>query len=152
MKIKKKIKKYVSLLKKAKKYSFVKNKYIKYYRNLDIKENYILLDSQHGNNINGNIFYILKELNDNKIYENYKLFLVSNANKINEVKMFLNKKNITKVEIVKLNSKKYFKLLATCKYLFNDTSFFSNFIKKEGQVYTNVWHGTPLKHLGKSIN
>ena len=152
MKIKKKIKKYVSLLKKVKKYSFVNNKYIKYYRNLDIKENYILLDSQHGNNINGNIFYILKELNDNKIYENYKLFLVSNANKIVSLRTFLNKKNINRVEIVKLNSKKYFKLLATCKYLFNDTSFFSNFIKKEGQVYTNVWHGTPLKHLGKSTN
>lgn len=151
-KIKRKIKKILSLFKKVKKYSFTKNKYIKYYRKLDIIDNYILLDSQHGNNINGNIYYILKELNDNKIYENYKLFLVVNANKINEVKIFLNKKNITKVEIVKLNSKKYFKLLASCKYLFNDTSFFSNFIKKDGQVYTNVWHGTPLKCLGKSMN
>ena len=131
-KIKKKIKKILSLFKKIKKYPFAKNKYIKYYRKLAIKENYILLDSQHGNNINGNIYYILKELNDNKIYENYKLFVVVNANKIVEVKTFLNNKNINKAEVVKLNSKKYFKLLASCKYLFNDTSFFSNFIKKEG--------------------
>lgn len=151
-KIKKKIKNILSLFKKIKKYPFAKNKYIKYYRKLAIKENYILLDSQHGNNINGNIYYILKELNDNKIYENYKLFVVVNANKIVEVKTFLNNKNINKAEVVKLNSKKYFKLLASCKYLFNDTSFFSNFIKKEGQVYTNVWHGTPLKCLGKSTS
>lgn len=151
-KVKKKIKKILSLLKKVKKYHFAKNSYIKYYRNLPIKENYILLDSQHGNNINGNIYYILKELNDNEIYNNYKLFLIVNTKKIESVKNFLKLKNINKVELVKLNSRKYFKLLASCKYLFNDTSFLTNFIKKDGQVYTNVWHGTPLKCLGKSVN
>ena len=43
------------------------------------------------------------------------------------------------------------KTYETAKYLFNDTSFLWYFVKKEGQVYFNTWHGTPFKTLGKSI-
>ena len=59
-KIKKKIKNILSLFKKIKKYPFAKNKYIKYYRKLAIKENYILYPTA------------LEAIKDEKLWENMR--------------------------------------------------------------------------------
>lgn len=150
--MKKKIKKIFKMIKKVNISYILKTVYVSYYRKLSIIDNYVLLDSQHGKNINGNIYYILKELNDNKKYENYKLFLMVDKNCYDKQLAFLRNKNINRVELVKYGTRKYYKLHASCKYLVNDTSFVNFYIKKEGQVYLNVWHGTPLKYLGKSMN
>lgn len=150
--MKSKLKKIFRMIKKVNINYILKTIYIKYYRKLSIIDNYILLDSQHGKNINGNIYYILKELNDNKKYDNYNLFLMVDKKCYHKQLEFLNLKNIKKVKLIKYGTKKYYKLHACSKYLINDTSFVNFYIKKEGQVYLNVWHGTPLKHLGKSMN
>lgn len=42
----------------------------------------------------------------------------------------------------------YMRYLATAKYLINNVTFPGYFIRREGQVYCNTWHGTPLKCLG----
>ena len=41
-------------------------KYIKYRKKFNIKENYVLFDSQHGNGINGNMFYNFNKGKDAK--------------------------------------------------------------------------------------
>lgn len=46
----------------------------------------------------------------------------------------------------------YLKVLATAKYLVNNSSFPVYFIKKEEQVYLQTWHGTTLKTLGKQMS
>ena len=147
-----KIRKLFRRLKKVNKEYIAKTKYIRYYKKLPIVDNAILLESQRGNNINGNIFYILKELNDNPKYHDFQLFVPVSKNKYEEFKHFLDIKEIHRANLVVMGTKEYYKLMASCKYLFNDTSFLPFFIKKEGQIYLNVWHGTPLKHLGKSIH
>lgn len=43
----------------------------------------------------------------------------------------------------------YYHALSRAGYLVNDTSFPGRFIKKEGQIYLNTWHGTPLKKMGR---
>jgi CDP-glycerol glycerophosphotransferase len=48
-------------------------------------------------------------------------------------------------------SKQWLELLATAKYLVNNTNFPWYFRKVEGQVYLQTWHGTPLKRLGRDI-
>ena len=55
------------------------------------------------------------------------------------------------VQLLDIHSKAYAKALATCKYLVNNSSFPSYFIRREGQHYMQTWHGTPLKTLGKSM-
>lgn len=150
--MKNKLKRIFKTIKKVNISYILKTVYVKYYRKLPIIDNYILLDSQHGKNINGNIYYILKELNDNQKYDNYELFLMVDKSCYQRQLEFLDIKNIKKVKLIKYGTKKYYKLLACSKYLINDTSFLNFYIKKEGQVYLNVWHGTPLKHLGKSMN
>lgn len=53
-----------------------------------------------------------------------------------------------RVRFVKRRSLGYWKALATAGYLFNNATFPPEFGKREGQVYVNTWHGTPLKSMG----
>lgn len=125
--------------------------YIKYFKKMPIIEKTVLLESSHGVNVDGNIFYILKELSTNRAYKDYKIYLVVDEQSISKIKELLKVHNFDNVDCAIIRTKKYYKLVASCKYLFNDTSFLPFFIKKEGQVYLNTWHGTPLKTLGKKV-
>ncbi len=126
-----------------------KCKYITYYESLPIQENVILLESEHGKKVNGNIFYVLKYLAQDPKYNNYKLYLSSMGRHKQTFRKFLHAHGIRNVTIVMLASDEYMRLLASAKYLINDTTFGYYFIKKEGQIYINTWHGTPLKAMGK---
>lgn len=125
-----------------------KTRYLSIYEKTPIKEKTILLESQKGKNLNGNIFYILKELMNNKEYESYKVFLSVDEKSVNKYTLLLKQYSLNP-ELVIVESVKYFKILSSAQYLITDTSFIPNFIKKEGQILLNVWHGTPLKNLGK---
>ena len=59
--------------------------------------------------------------------------------------------NYDNVIFVESFSREYFKYLSRAKYLINNVTFQSYFIKKEGQVVINTWHGIPLKNLGYDI-
>ena len=129
-----------------------KQNYIKYYDSLPIDEHSILLESEHGKKIDGNIFYLIEHLANDPIYANYKIYVSSWGRYIKAFKEKLNHHGISNVEIVLYVSDEYFKILASVKYLFNDTSFGPYFIKKKGQIYCNTWHGTPLKALGRKMS
>lgn len=127
-----------------------KQDYIKYYDELPLDEKAILLESEHGKKLDGNIFYSLRYLATDKKYRDYKIYLSSMGRHMKRFREFLEGHGINNVHIVMLASDEYMRLLASAKYLINDTSFNPYFIKKEGQVYLNTWHGTPLKTLGRS--
>ena len=130
---------------------FAKSFYLKYYKNLKIDEYSVLLESQHGAEISGNIFYIIKELITNKKYSNYKIYLSVKKQSLEKITTILKEYNFNRVNIVILKSLKYYKIISSAKYLFNDNTFLPFFIKKDGQIYLNTWHGTPLKTLGNKI-
>lgn len=48
-------------------------------------------------------------------------------------------------------SREWLNLLASAKYLVNNTSFPWYFRKVAGQIYLQTWHGTPLKRLNRDI-
>ena len=148
MKIKKKIKKVIRKLNLS---YFYQMRYIPYYKKLEINPKLIFLESQNGRTIHGNIYYIAKELNNNQDYKDYTVYLSVNPKKYSETLKFLKTKKMDKIHLIKGKCKRYFKLLASAKYLITDTSFTPNYIKKEGQVIFNTWHGTPLKTLGKKV-
>lgn len=146
---------YKALLKKARKTNKIdylsKTKYLYYYQMLAIDEKAIVLESQHGNNLHGNIFYLAKTLNDDPDYHAFKCYLIYSKRSQKQYKQLKEKYHLDHMTLVRLGSLKYYQLMASAKYLFNDTSFLPFFIKKEGQVYLNTWHGTPLKTLGKRV-
>ncbi|MDL9978500.1 glycosyltransferase [Microbacterium candidum] len=53
-----------------------------------------------------------------------------------------------RVKMVKRGSGAYWKAVSTSRYLVNNATFPPQFGKREGQIYLNTWHGTPLKHMG----
>lgn len=126
-------------------------RYLRYVKKLKIDEKAILLESQHGTEINGNMFYLLQYLATDRKYESYKIYITCRTTNIKLFEQVLEYYKIKNVTPVVLSSFRYFKLLASAKYLFNDNTFLPFFIKKSGQIYLNTWHGTPLKTLGKKI-
>ncbi len=120
--------------------------YTKYYKKSIIDNKIILLEATHGESIHGNIFYLLKELINDK---DYYIYLGVTRKHRRSIKKFLNQKGITNLTLVEVHSPLYCRILCTAKYLINDTSFPTYFIKKENQIYLNTWHGTPLKKMGR---
>ena len=127
-----------------------KQNYLKYYRELTIDEKVILLESEHGKKLDGSIFYIIKYLASSEKYREFKIYVTSLGRNLRKFSKFMEEHGISNVVPVMLASDEYMRLLASAKYLINDTSFGPYYVKKEGQVYLNTWHGTPLKTLGKS--
>lgn len=132
-------------------YWWAKCNYIKYFEDLPIEENVILMESQGATRLDGNIFYLIKYLVSCDKYNSYKIYLASWGRHARKMQKLLDQYNIERVNITIYASDEYVRLLASAKYLVNDTSFPLYYIKKEGQIYLNTWHGTPLKTLGKMV-
>ena len=111
-------------------------------------EDTVLLESKNANDLAGNLFQILKELCSEK-YKDLNVFLAVRKDCEKTIRQLTEKCNIRGYHTVRYASAKYYRLLATAKYLVEDTSFPDKFIKHEGQIYLNTWHGTPWKMMGK---
>ena len=152
--MKNKIRVILKNLKRYKNSKFTRARFIfsKYYDKLKIDKNSMLFQSYDGSSISGNPYYILLEVCSDPYYKNIKKYVVARSNMIKKIRNFLDNKKLFEVEILEIHSKKYCRILSTAKYLINNSTFSTYFIKKEGQVYINTWHGTPLKNMGKDIN
>lgn len=126
--------------------------YLKACKHKAIEPNRILLNSQQGSNLNGNMFYLLKYLCKEESFNNYEIGIAYQKKKLEKFTALLENYNINhkNIRLLPINTKEYAVYLATAKFLFNDTSFPVYFTKREEQVYVNTWHGTPLKTLGRS--
>lgn len=133
----------------SKKKDSLKPKYIGYC-NLPLDDKLVLLEGGQGTNINGNMFSMLNELNSNERWSEYKTVFVVTEDTYEKAKARMKFYGFDRVVLSVRNSNEYCKLLATAKYLMTDNSFPPYFAKREGQVFLNTWHGTPLKTLGKS--
>lgn len=151
MKIIKKLKSKVKKIRKKVKEALNFSYYTFYYYKPELKENWILIDSKNGKDLGSNLLRITEELVKNPEYKDYKVFLACGKKKQPEIEQILSTYKITGVELVRTNGRKHLKVLAMAKYLFTDTSFPLRFVKKEGQIITNTWHGTPLKFMGKDV-
>ena len=128
-----------------------KKNYIKIYEDTPIDDHTILLEASHGAVAKGNMFYLLRYLSQSEKYRDYKIYLAARGSLVKSFTNLLEGYGITNVNLTVLASEEYFRLLNGAKYLMNDTTFSPYFTKKEGQVYLNTWHGTPLKALGKGV-
>lgn len=128
-----------------------KKKFIRIYEQTPIDDHKILIEASHGAVATGNIFYILRYLAQSEKYKDYQIYLSARGRMVRPFQKLLELYGIQNVKITVLASEEYFRLLNGAKYLINDTTFSQYFMKKEGQVYLNTWHGTPLKALGKGV-
>ena len=113
-----------------------------------INEQCIILEGL-GKRPKGNMLYIAKELSKKK-YKNFKVYFSVTQENFNQSKAILRQYGLTKVIPVIAGSFEYKRVMFSAKYLFNEVDFPNWWIKKPGQIYCNIWHGTPLKRLGKA--
>lgn len=126
-------------------------RYTSYYEKLALDEKCVFVESFQGDGITGNPFYVLKEICNNKKLSDYKIYVGSVKKELVNIRRQLDAHGLKNVNVLQKHTKAYCRVLATAKYLISDVSFPTYFIKKEGQVILNTWHGTPLKGLGRSI-
>jgi CDP-glycerol glycerophosphotransferase len=53
--------------------------------------------------------------------------------------------------VVLSGTEEYFEALARCRYIVSNDDMQPEFRKRDGQVYLQTWHGTPLKKIGFDI-
>ncbi|MCD3218765.1 CDP-glycerol glycerophosphotransferase family protein [Mammaliicoccus sciuri] len=123
--------------------------YLNKIRTTKVQKNSILFESYHGVNFTGNTYAIFTKMVE--LYPKMKFYIAISNIEDPMIKWIKSNYNNPNINVVKYESRAYLKLLATCKYLINDTSFMPYFTKRDEQVYVNTWHGTPLKTLGKDI-
>ncbi len=143
----KRLKKWWKIFKKELLMSF----YTSYFYKKTVNKQWILIDSKNGKDLGSNMLRIAEELVHNPDYRAYKVFVSCNKEKRKEIKKMLATYNMNRVKLIDENSFKYAKVIALARFLFTDTSFPLWFVKKEGQIITNSWHGTPLKKMGKDV-
>ena len=117
------------------------------YTNIPLEEKTVVYEAFYGRgmlcNPNG-LFQAFRKRSDFDEYTHVWVIedFESNALIIDEYK------NMPNVKFVEYLSDEYFQYLATAKYLINNVMFPAYYVKREGQVYINTWHGIPLKTLG----
>ncbi|WP_296265262.1 CDP-glycerol glycerophosphotransferase family protein [Pseudomonas sp. UBA6562] len=124
------------------------NDYTEFYRNNLLDTHSILYESYHGASISCNPYAIFKALIDNPDFSGWThVWVINERNRIpNELRSLPN------LIFVKKESDLYRFYLTTCKYLINNSTFPTYFMRKPEQVYLNTWHGTPQKTLFKDIH
>ena len=112
-----------------------------------IRSNTALIESRSGEDLAGNMLRIAQGLQE----RNVKVYISVKEDSEEKIRAIARKAGLTKAKFVTIHTCRYYRILATAKYLFNDVSFTWRFIKRDDQVYTNTWHGTPLKCLGYDV-
>lgn len=121
-----------------------------YWRNLPIKEKSVLFESYSGNGMLCHPEAIFRHMLEQPEYKDFKFTWV--LNDIQQYQSIVNEfESEPNVSFVKYGSIEYHRRLSTSKYLVNNVSFPAPFVKRDGQVYLNTWHGVPLKKMGFDI-
>lgn len=128
---------------------FHQKRYVSYIDRLPVEEKRILLESQKGHGMEWNVIELAKELCRNPRYGEYEIWLTVSKKTKSYREAFLKEHGLERVRLVEKERRSYVKLLATAKYLVNDSEFPAFFLKREGQVYLNLWNGAAPRKSGK---
>lgn len=137
------------IIKKVRNYRANKGKFIYVHarRNKKIEKNVVLLEAVHGDTVSGHIYYLLKDIIEKGMASKVYVSLKS----MDDIEAFIPNSIKAHVQFVDHMSHQYYELLATSEYLINDTTFYPFFNKRREQKYYMIWHGTPLKHMGRDL-
>lgn len=125
--------------------------YVAFYNKDRIEDSWILIDSKNGKDLGSNMLRIAEELTHNLDYQWYRVFLSCGKGSQAEIARMAARYRLGGVTFIRHSGFRYARVIALSKYLFTDTSFPMWYTKKNGQIITNTWHGTPLKAMGKDV-
>ena len=117
------------------------------YYNHDIDENLVYLESRDGLDFTGNIFRIVEELSTGK-YGDLKIHVHAKPHVASKIEAYARNYNL-KIDKVITKEAPATETLENAKYIFTDSGIRPKYVKREGQIFVNTWHGTPLKVMGR---
>ena len=120
--------------------------YNAYYNN-DLDERLVYLESRDGLDFTGNIFRIAEELSNEK-YDDLKVYVHAKPHVVDKIKAYQKNYNL-KIDKIITKEATATKILEKAKYIFTDSGIRPKYVKRDGQIFVNTWHGTPLKVMGK---
>lgn len=97
----------------------------------------------------GSSLYILRELVSGD-YGDLEIIYPVRTETMDVTRQILAREGMENVRVVPAGSDEYREALFTAQFLFNEVTFPVWWIRKPGQVFAEIWHGTPLKRLGKA--
>ena len=117
------------------------------YYNDDLDEKLVYLESRDGLDFTGNIFRIVEELSTGD-YDDLKIYVHAKPHVVDKIKDYQKNYNL-RIDKIITKEAMATKTLEKAKYIFTDSGIRPKYVKKEGQIFINTWHGTPLKVMGK---
>ena len=111
-----------------------------------IDDNLIYFESRNGRDFTGNIFRIVEEVSTGK-YGDFRIHVYATESVKLKIRKYMKSYNL-KIDKIITDKKEAAISLERAKYIFTDSGIQTKYIKRDGQVFTNTWHGTPLKLMG----
>ena len=127
--------------------NFRKNRIYKYYcKRNKVQDNIILFESYMGRSYACSPRAIYEQMLTQKRFKDFEfVWFFRNPE---------NKKNIDSLKratLVEYESRQYYEYYSKAKYFVSNSRIPEVIKKREGQVYIQCWHGTPLKRLGYDL-
>jgi len=141
-KLKKKFKKKRKEMKRFRQNTLI---YREYY-NASIDDNLVYVESRDGNDFTGNILRIVEELSTGK-YGDFKIQVYAKPKVHSKIKKLSENYSLKIDKIISVEDDAV-KTLEKAKYIVSDSGMRRKYVKKEGQIFLDTWHGTPLKTMG----
>lgn len=104
-----------------------------------------------GKGVRGSMQYILNELNSNDCFRDFKMYVRTDESTDATVQTYIENNGWNRTQTVMKDSE-YMDILESVQYLITEVYYPVGWVKKDGQTYINIWHGTPLKKLGLAKN
>lgn len=117
-------------------------KYRKIASNTEIDEKKVVFETFMGRQYGCNPKWIYEYMIGTPEFDDYKFVWV--AKDEGKIEKFA---GLERSETVILRSRAYYKACASAKYIITNSNLDNGIIKKDGQIFLQTWHGTPLKKL-----
>lgn len=122
--------------------------YTEWSRNLPVEQDVILYESNLGLSVDCNPLAICRKMLAGEVDSKAYLHVWSVDGDVTLPEDLLEHDDVL---VVAKDSLQYTRLLATAKYLINNSTFPTYFTRRDEQRYLMTWHGTPLKTLAKDM-
>jgi glycosyltransferase involved in cell wall biosynthesis len=121
------------------------DRYLELFDTLPIDSRSILYESYQGRSISSNPLAIYVELAKSPAFSEFQHIWVLDEKFSSSVEY----QDMENVEFVQRHSDQYQQYLCSCKYLINNATFPSYFLRKKGQFYLSTWDGSPLANVNE---
>ena len=116
------------------------------YYNSAIEDDMVYIESRNGFDFTGNLFRIVEELSTGK-YGNFRIYVYAESHVNAKIEEYAKNYNLNIHEVINSNDKAC-EIMHKAKYVFTDSGIRYKYVKKQGQIFVNTWHGTILKLMG----